>query len=85
MNLYKILPAGDVNKKWFGVIVNQRIEDCRTSLDGRKVLLKLPDTIKIDGDVPNGWKQLYLDNKPYLKIGELAELDTPEWAADLPD
>jgi len=79
-NLYKILPIEKVNPAWFGIVIEKKLEDCRKSIDGTKIVLKIPIRIQNIDDVPNIWKKDFINNQPYMNHEEiLAELQKPEW------
>lgn len=79
-NLYKILPIATVKQAWFGVIVNKKIEDCRTNNSKTKVILKLPVTVQSVENVPNQWKPDFVANQPFMNEQEvLLELQNAEW------
>ena len=82
-NLYKILPVADVKPEWFGVIVEDSLETSRHSLDGSQVVLKLPVGVQSVEDVPEEWKQDFLDNMPYMNHEEAyALMQGPDWEED---
>lgn len=83
-NLYKIVPAGQLSSRHFNAVEQGGETECRRSLDGTKVIVKLPRGVQGRDDVPPEWLGDWDAFKPYLTHKEvLAELQKPEWTPEL--
>jgi len=80
-NLYKIIPIEHVKQEWFNSVVQINLDDCRKSLDGSLVLLKLPYSIQSEEDILDfKLKAEFIANKPYLNIDEVTSImNSKEW------
>ena len=71
-NLYKILPITSVRPEWFGVAtVEKSLENCRKNNDGTKVILKIPVGVKDINDVPDKWKQDFINSSPFMNHSQI--------------
>ena len=85
-NLYKVLPLKNIQEEWFGNVVQSNLKNCRKSLDGSLVILKLPSNINSEEDITDEkLKADFIAFKPYLSHREALELmATSKWQAQAP-
>ena len=85
MNLYLILNLEDVKSSWFDVLVGSE-DSVRRSVDGSKVVLKIPEGVSDLSQVPEEYKADWAEHENnMLTHSEVkAIMSTEEWYIEGP-